>query len=128
MTTLGEPDAELEDLLGEIDAIQIAARRNIHAGVRGGNILVEPEALVERSPHGSILDFVAHGMGIVSHEAPWLTARYSAPYDAYHADCPLQDGMALSIETTMLHPRRGFIKLEDAVVVTQSGGYVFGDT
>jgi Xaa-Pro aminopeptidase len=127
MAIVGEPDAELEDLLGEIDAIQMAARRNIRAGVCGGDILTDPEALVERSPHRSILDFVAHGMGIVSHEAPWLTARYSVPYDAYHADRPLQSGMVLSIETTMLHPRRGFIKLEDTVAVTQTGWQAFGD-
>ena len=32
---------------------------------------------------------------------------------------PLEAGMVLSIETTMLHPRRGFIKLEDTVAVTE---------
>ena len=127
MAVLGNPDAELQDLLSEIDTIQMAARRNIRAGVRGGDILVEPEIMVDRSPHRGILDFVAHGMGIVSHEAPWLTARYSVPYDAYHADRPLQAGMVLSIETTMLHPRRGFIKLEDTVAVTHSGWQAFGD-
>ena len=78
MATLGEPDAELEDLLGEIDVIQMAARRNIDAGVRGGDILAVPEALEERSPHRSILDFVAHGMGIVSHEASWLPGSLRA--------------------------------------------------
>ena len=128
MAILGEPDAELEDLLGEVDAIQMAARCKISAGVRGGDILTEPEALVERSPHRDILDFVTHGMGLVSHEAPWLAAHYSVPYEAYHADRPLQAGMVLSIETTMLHPRRGFIKLEDTVAVTQTGWQAFGDT
>ena len=33
----------------------------------------------------------------------------------------------LSIETTLPHPRRGFIKLEDTVVVTTTGGRGFGD-
>jgi Xaa-Pro aminopeptidase len=127
MAVLGEPDAELEDLLAEIDAIQMAARRHIKAGTRGGDILTEPETLVERSAHRNILDFVAHGMGLVSHEAPWLTARSPVPYDAYHAERPLEAGMVLSIETTMLHPRRGFIKLEDTVAVTQTGWQAFGD-
>ena len=127
MAVLGEPDAELQELLGEIDEIQMAARRPIRAGVRGGDVLVDADALVARSVHRPYLDFVAHGMGIVSHEAPWLTDRTAVPYEARHADRPLEAGMVLSIETTMLHPRRGFIKLEDTVAVTADGWRAFGD-
>jgi Xaa-Pro aminopeptidase len=29
--------------------------------------------------------------------------------------------MVISVETTLLHPRRGFIKLEDTTVVTDAG-------
>jgi Xaa-Pro aminopeptidase len=36
--------------------------------------------------------------------------------------------MVISVETTMLHPRRGFIKLEDTVAVTATGYEMFGDT
>jgi Xaa-Pro aminopeptidase len=36
--------------------------------------------------------------------------------------------MVVSIETTMLHPKRGFIKLEDTVVVTDKGWEGLGDT
>jgi Xaa-Pro aminopeptidase len=127
MAYLGEPDRELEDLLGEIEEIQQAARKPIRAGARGGDIYVEPEAMVARSPNRGELSFVAHGMGIVSHEAPWLTDRCSVPYPAYHADRPLEAGMVISIETTLLHPRRGFIKLEDTVAVTPDGWEAFGD-
>jgi Xaa-Pro aminopeptidase len=38
MAILGEPDAELEDLLGEIETIQRAAFKPIRAGVMGGEI------------------------------------------------------------------------------------------
>ena len=127
MAYLGEPDQELVDLLGEIEAIQQAARRPIRSGARGGDIYVVPEAMVTRSAHRGELSFVAHGMGIVSHEAPWLTDRCSVPYPAYHADRPLESGMVISIETTLLHPRRGFIKLEDTVAVTSDGWEAFGD-
>ncbi len=127
MAILGEPDAELEELLAEIDAIQTAARRSVRAGARGGDVFAGPEALIQRSPHRERLDFVAHGMGIVSHEAPWLTERSAVPYEAYHADRPLEAGMVLSIETTLLHPRRGFIKLEDTVAVTETDWTAFGD-
>jgi Xaa-Pro aminopeptidase len=127
MTILGEPDAELEDLLGEIDAIQMAARQPIRHGARGGDIYAATEGLVRRSSHGNSLEFVAHGMGLISHEAPRLTDQAPVPYPAYDADLPLQDGMVLSIETTILHPRRGFIKLEDTVAVTRNGCEGFGD-
>jgi Xaa-Pro aminopeptidase len=35
--------------------------------------------------------------------------------------------MVISIETTLAHPRRGFIKLEDTVAVTDGGWEAFGD-
>jgi Xaa-Pro aminopeptidase len=35
--------------------------------------------------------------------------------------------MVISIETAILHPKRGFIKLEDTVAVTESGWEGFGD-
>ncbi len=127
MAVFGDPDAELEDLLGEVDAIQQAARRPIRHGARGGDIYAAAEGLTRASPHGNSLEFVAHGMGLISHEAPRLTDRGPVPYPAYDADLPLQKGMVLSIETTILHPRRGFIKLEDTVAVTESGSEGFGD-
>ena len=34
--------------------------------------------------------------------------------------------MVLSVETTMLHPSRGFIKLEDTLAVTPEGYEMFG--
>jgi len=49
------------------------------------------------------------------------------PYDAYDASRPLETGMVVSVETTLAHPRRGFIKLEDTVVVTDSGFEIFGE-
>src|SRR5262249_62112280 len=48
-------------------------------------------------------------------------------YSNYDADKPLEAGMVVSIETTMLHPKRGFIKLEDTVAVTDTGWQGMGD-
>ena len=36
--------------------------------------------------------------------------------------------MVISVETTMLHPTRGFIKLEDTLAVTANGYEMFGDS
>lgn len=126
MGCLGAPDAELVELLGLVDEIQQAACRPMRAGVRGGDIYAEAMRVVEASPHRGIIDFVAHGMGLVGHEAPWLSDKAPLPYPAYHADRPLEAGMVVSVVTTLSHPRRGFIKLEDTVAVTAEGWEGFG--
>ena len=127
MAVLGEPDAELQDLLAEIEAIQQAARKPIRAGARGGDIFAAAGEVLRTSPNGNLLDFVAHGMGLISHEAPRLTSSAPVPYPGDDADQPLQAGMVLSIETTLPHPRRGYIKIEDTVAVTETGWEAFGD-
>jgi Xaa-Pro aminopeptidase len=66
-------------------------------------------------------------MGLVSHEAPHLTGKGVVPYPATDEDLPLGSGMVTSIETAILHPKRGFIKLEDTVAVTERGWEGFGD-
>jgi Xaa-Pro aminopeptidase len=127
MAILGEPDAELEDLLGEIEQIQRAAFKPIKAGVMGGDIYAAAEAPLGKSKHHNHTHFLAHGMGLVSHEAPRLTASGPVPYDAYDASRPLESRMVVSVETTLQHPRRGFIKLEDTVAVTDTGFEIFGE-
>jgi Xaa-Pro aminopeptidase len=127
MAILGEPDAELEDLLGEIESIQRAAMKPIKAGVMGGEIYASAETLVRKSKQHNHLEFLAHGMGLVSHEKPHLTTTGPVPYSDEDAHLPLESGMVISVETTLKHPRRGFIKLEDTAVVTDSGCDIYGE-
>ncbi|MGA8389192.1 MAG: M24 family metallopeptidase, partial [Pseudolabrys sp.] len=49
------------------------------------------------------------------------------PYPSEYASEPLEAGMVVSVETTLMHPSRGFIKLEDTVVVTDKGHEVYGE-
>jgi Xaa-Pro aminopeptidase len=128
MAIQGEPDAELQDLLDEIESIQRAAMQPMRAGALGREIYAAAEPLVQRSKHHNHLEFLAHGMGLVSHEAPRLTARGPVPYPADDAERPLEAGSVVSVETTLMHPTRGFIKLEDTVVVTDTGHEVYGAT
>ena len=127
MAIHGEPDAELEDLLAEIEQIQRASMKPIKAGATGSVIYAAAEPLVHKSKHHNHIHFLAHGMGLVSHEAPRLTATGPVPYDAYDAGRPLERGMVVSVETTLQHPQRGFIKLEDTVVVTDTGFEIYGE-
>jgi Xaa-Pro aminopeptidase len=127
MGIAGEPDAELEDLLAEIEATQQAAFKPIRPGVNGIEIYAAAEPVLKKSKLHNHYEFLAHGMGLVSHEAPRLTNSGPVPYDAYDAQRPLEAGMVISVETTLLHPRRGFIKLEDTVAVTANGHEIYGN-
>jgi Xaa-Pro aminopeptidase len=127
MAILGEPDSELVDLLAEVEAIQQAARQPVRPGGRGGDIFNEPLRMIASSANKACLHFMAHGMGLVSHEAPRLTSDAPQRYKGCDADLPLTKGMVISLETTMAHPRRGFVKLEDTLAVTETGWEAYGD-
>ncbi len=127
MGIVGTPDPELEDLLGGIEAIQQAARTAIRAGAPGRAIFASVADLLTAAPNRAHTQFVAHGMGIIGHEAPRLSDRGPVTYPAYDSELPLREGMVLSIETTLMHPRRGYIKLEDTLSVTNTGWIAFGD-
>jgi Xaa-Pro aminopeptidase len=99
----------------------------VKAGVMGGEIYASAEARLAKSKQHNHMHFLAHGMGLVSHEAPRLTATGPVPYDAYDATRPLETGMVVSVETTLMHPKRGFIKLEDTIAVTDSGYEIYGE-
>ena len=127
MGIIGEPDAELVSLLDTIEAVQRAAFKPVRPGAMGS--VIYEAALTEMRDRklGPEYVFLAHGMGLVSHEAPHLTTSGPVKYSDDDAHRPLQPGMVISVETTLLHPRRGFIKLEDTLVVTETGAEVYGD-
>jgi Xaa-Pro aminopeptidase len=126
MGVLGEPDSELVDLLAEVESVQQAAFARIAPGRTGAEMIAAGEAELKRGPNAACNDFFAHGMGLISHEAPFLMTNHPVTYDGIDADRPFEPGMVLSVETTMQHPKRGFIKLEDTVIVTGEGHELFG--
>jgi Xaa-Pro aminopeptidase len=127
MAIQGEPDAELNELLAEVESVQRAAFKAVKSGALGSDIYAAAKPLVAKSKHHNHMEFLAHGLGLVSLEAPRLTDRGPVPYPADDAGIPLEEGAVISVETTVLHPSRGFIKLEDTVVVTDKGHEVYGE-
>jgi Xaa-Pro aminopeptidase len=127
MAVVGEPDSELVDLLAEVDEIQQATRKPVRAGAMGGDVPAAALAVIKKTPNRDYVDFAAHGVGIILHEAPRLISNVPFPYPADDAARPLEVGMVISIETAIKHPRRGFIKLEDTIAVTEDGYEAWGD-
>jgi Xaa-Pro aminopeptidase len=83
--------------------------------------------MLDASPHKKYTHFMAHGMGLVTHEAPRLQDHPRMSYEGYDKTRPLEAGYVISIETTMGHPTRGFVKLEDTILVTDTGYEALGD-
>jgi Xaa-Pro aminopeptidase len=127
MAVLGAPTTEAAEVLEEVRAIQDAARAAIGPGRLGREIGERADEQRRASPHAEVIDVVAHGMGLVSHEPPRLDPTAPARRAATHHDRPLEPGMVLSIETTARVEDVGFVKLEDTVVVTQDGWDAYGD-
>ncbi len=128
MAVLGEPDAELEDLLADILDVQTVAIAQAVAGRLGADVVTAGEEALKAKAHiAPFTDFFAHGMGLISHEAPFLMTNHPVAYEGVDAGRPLEAGMVISVETTMLHPSRGFIKIEDTVAIHEDRAELVGD-
>jgi Xaa-Pro aminopeptidase len=127
MAILGEPTPRHEELLAQVDHVQQAARARARADVRGGDLFDAAHAAIVECDDRKHMSFLAHGTGLVTHEAPRLTATGSPPYAASHAELPLRSGMVLSVESQIADPQLGFIKLEDTVIVGEDGPEAVGD-
>lgn len=118
MACLGEPSALARDLHSACIDVQARVRQRVRPGIPCCELLTEGERAVREhrfSPYGR---FVVHGIGMVSHEQPQISAANTRP---------LEVGMVLSIETDFIHPEVGHVKIEDAVAVTEDGCEGLGD-
>jgi Xaa-Pro aminopeptidase len=127
MAVAGEPTPLMVDLLGQIEEVQQAARTPVKNGARGGDIFIAARDAIASVPDGAEMHFVAHGMGLITHESPRLTSTGPVPYPGDHEEQPLRSGQILSIETWVENPVAGFIKLEDTLIVTDGGWEAPGD-
>jgi len=127
MAVHGEPTARMTELMDQIESIQQLVRTVVRAGVRGADIYDIALPAVAKCPDKASMRFLAHGMGLITHEVPRLTAVGPVPYPADHAETPLHAGNVLSIESWVEDPEIGFIKLEDTLIVTEDGYEAPGD-
>lgn len=122
MAVFGEPTSLMRELLEEVDTAQQAARRPIRPGALYTEVNAAGAEAIQHLPHRAEIDFEAHGMGLVNHEAPHVELAREGDGQKLAA------GMVLSIETTLRNREVGFVKLEDTVVVTDTGWEAYGDT
>jgi Xaa-Pro aminopeptidase len=118
MGCLGEPSPLAKELHAACLEVQDRVRRLLRPGLPCRELLLEGEQLVRQHRFAAHGAFVAHGIGMVSHEQPEITPGNQMPLEA---------GMVLSIETEFIYPEIGHVKIEDAVAVTETGSEGMGD-
>ena len=115
MGCIGEPTPRMGELLSEIAAVQAAGRAAVAPGRTGEELYATATACRDDCGDGAAMTFVAHGMGLVAHEVPYLAESGTVPYSPDDRLRPLEPGMVLSIETDVFDEEVGYVKLEDTV-------------
>ena len=113
MLHLGNPGSQTRRLYKAVLEAQLAAIDAVRAGVKAGD--VDRAARNVLKAHGFERQFVhstGHGLGLEIHEAPRLGKR-----DATY----LEAGMAITIEPGAYIEGFGGVRIEDTVLVTESG-------
>jgi len=118
MGSIGTPPALAMDLFNASREAQKRVRGAVHAGLPCRDLWRIGTESVTSGRWGQYGRFLAHGLGMVSHEPPEVNEKN---------DRQLEASMVVSIETEYLHPDAGHIKIEDTVVVTPTGHEGLGD-
>ncbi len=107
-------DDEWQEIHAAVDAARVAGVSAIRPGAAASDVdraareVLTQNGLAEHFSHS-----LGHGVGLEVHEAPRLSAR---------SDDVLAAGMVVTVEPGVYLPGRGGIRLEDMVLVTESGG------
>jgi len=113
MLHLGKPGSETRKLYKAVQEAQLTAIGVVQAGVKAGE--VDRTARKVLKAYGFEKQFVhstGHGLGLEIHEAPRL-GRQDATY--------LEAGMVITIEPGAYLEGIGGVRIEDTVLVTESG-------
>jgi Xaa-Pro aminopeptidase len=120
MLHLGKPGARARKLYKAVLEAQLAGVAAVRAGIKAGD--VDRAARKVLQAHGFEKEFVhstGHGLGLEIHEPPRLGKR-----DGTY----LQAGMAITIEPGAYIQDTGGVRIEDTVLVTESGCEVLTPT
>ncbi len=120
VATLGSPSDEATRWHRAVQDAHAAALRAVRPGVSAEDVdSAAREALVAHGLAEAFSHGTGHGLGIEVHEAPRIGKRRE-PSDA-EAAAPIRAGMVFTVEPGVYLPSRGGIRLEDDLVVTDTG-------
>jgi Xaa-Pro aminopeptidase len=110
---LGEAPADFRDYYAVLLAAQVAACEHAGPGVTAESVDRAARDVITQGGYGAaFLHRTGHGIGVETHEEPYIVAGNSTP---------LAPGNAFSIEPGIYLPGRFGLRLEDIVVATPDG-------
>jgi Xaa-Pro aminopeptidase len=120
MLFLGSPGAKVKQTYRAVLEAQLAAIDAVKAGVKGSAVdAAARNVLKGYGLDGAFIHSTGHGLGLEIHEGPRIGKR---------GKTKLQAGMAITIEPGVYLEGFGGIRIEDTVVVTESGCQVLTPT
>ena len=115
----GEPTPQQTAVFEAVKAAQAAAIEKVRAGVTAGEVDEAARAVIRDAGYEKeFVHVTGHGVGL----------RYHEPIPIIHpgSELVLEQGMVHSVEPGVYIPEMGGIRLEDDVLVTQTGAEVLG--
>ncbi|MDX1995277.1 MAG: aminopeptidase P family protein [bacterium] len=110
---LGVPTAEMQTIYDTVLAANQAALAVAKPGVTCGEVDQAARAVIEAAGYGQyFIHRTGHGLGLEGHELPQIAGGVQEP---------LQTGMVFTIEPGIYVPGLGGVRIEDNIVVTESG-------
>jgi Xaa-Pro aminopeptidase len=110
---LGEPDAEVLKVYNAVKKANETAMARVKPGVKAEAIDAAARSFLEEAGYGeAFIHRTGHGIGLDVHESPWIMAGNQTT---------LAPGMAFSIEPGVYLPGKFGVRVEDIVVVTDTG-------
>lgn len=109
----GEPPARYREVHDTVEAAVQAALAAARPGAMCGDVDQAARSVIEEAGYGErFLHRTGHGLGLSTHEAPWIMAGEQAP---------LRAGMVFSIEPGIYLERDFGVRLEEIVHLTDTG-------
>ena len=116
----GPAGEQQQELIEVVQAAHDAAVATVRPGVRAGEVDAAARRVIEEAGYGDrFIHRTGHGLGLEAHEEPNF-----APGD----ETILEPGMVATVEPGIYIPGWGGIRIEDDVVVTETGGRILNAT
>src|SRR5512147_590477 len=116
---VGEVDAEYAKIHRIVQEANAAGRAAAKPGVPCANVDIAAREVIEKAGYGEFFTHrTGHGIGMEGHEEPYMRGDNMQIMEA---------GMAFTVEPGIYLPGRNGVRIEDNVVITETGADVLSD-